>query len=154
MNYYAHTAEDESGKRLPEQQWQPLARHLCNVAKLAKGFGCPLGIEAEAEFVGSLHDLGKYRLEFQRYLRGECPSSFETQHAVFGAAWAFDQNLAGSAFAAAGHHAGLHDCADLQQLVSKSALRPLDTSRDLMALLTSELGPLPVIPNPPAWVRD
>src|SRR5579859_1107374 len=154
MNFYAHTAQDENGRRLPVCNWQPLKGHLRSVANLAKGFGCPLGIGAEAEIAGLLHDLGKYRLEFQRYLRGECPSSSDTQHAVFGAAWAFDQNLAGSAFAVAGHHAGLHDCANLQQLVSKPTLRPFEISLELLDRLTSEMGPLPVIPNPPAWVRD
>lgn len=33
--YYAHTAEDAAGNRLPESsgQWQPLADHLRNVAE-------------------------------------------------------------------------------------------------------------------------
>lgn len=38
VNYYAHTAEDEHGNRLPESsgKWQPLAAHLRNVAALAR----------------------------------------------------------------------------------------------------------------------
>ena len=37
MKYYAHTAEDENGKRLPESsgKWQALSTHLRNVAELA-----------------------------------------------------------------------------------------------------------------------
>jgi len=35
MNYYAHTAEDDQGNRLPETSWQPLAAHLRNAAALA-----------------------------------------------------------------------------------------------------------------------
>jgi CRISPR-associated endonuclease/helicase Cas3 len=159
MKYYAHTAEDENGKRLPECDWQPLKNHLRNVAKLAEGFGRPLGIGAEAEIAGLLHDLGKYRTEFQRYLRGQCQSSIETQHAVFGAAWAFDcanreDKLAATAFAVAGHHAGLHDVGDLQRLVGNSTLNPLGTSRELVQLLMYEIGPLPLIPEPAAWVRN
>ena len=40
MMYYAHTAEDPEGKRLPEcsGKWQPLRTHLENVANLAKRF--------------------------------------------------------------------------------------------------------------------
>ena len=58
VNYYAHTAEDEQGNRLPETGWQPLAEHLRNVARLAKGFAAALGpsAQAEAELAGLLHD--------------------------------------------------------------------------------------------------
>lgn len=38
IRYYAHTAEDAEGNRLPESsgKWQPLADHLRNVAALGK----------------------------------------------------------------------------------------------------------------------
>ena len=42
MTFYAHTAEDEQGNRLPETHWQPLATHLSNVADLAQPFAVPL----------------------------------------------------------------------------------------------------------------
>ena len=40
MIYYAHTAEDPEGNRLPESsgKWQPLRTHLENVAAIAKRF--------------------------------------------------------------------------------------------------------------------
>jgi len=109
MAFYAHTAELPDGSHAPENGWQPLATHLRNVANLAKRFASPLGLaaEAEAELAGLLHDLGKYRDEFQAYLRGERGSSVETQHAIFGAAWAMERSLA-STLPVAGHHAGLH----------------------------------------------
>lgn len=159
MKYYAHTVEDESGKRLPECYWQPLKNHLRNVAKLAEGFGRPLGIGAEAELAGLLHDLGKYRLEFQQYLRGQCQSGAKTQHAVFGAAWAFDcanreEKLAATAFSVAGHHAGLYDAGDLPGFVGNPTLNPLGTSRELLKLCISEIGPLPLIPKAAEWVTD
>ena len=61
MNYYAHTAEDENGKRLDESfgNWQPLRDHLVNVADLAAKFAAPFGAAAEARLAGLLHDLGK-----------------------------------------------------------------------------------------------
>ncbi len=161
MTLYAHTAKDAQEHPLPESsgRWQPLIEHLRNGAALAKGFAAPLGLEMEAEFAGLLHDLGKYRPEFQQMLRGERGSSAETQHAVFGAAWAFDRveqenKLAGTAFAIAGHHAGLHDLGDLQQLVAAPKLRPLETARDLVQLLEGELGPIPAAASPPPWVTD
>ena len=70
MSFYAHTAEDENGKRLPDgSHWQLLKDHLRAVSLLAKQFARPLGLEAEAELAGLLHDLGKYRTEFQEYLK-------------------------------------------------------------------------------------
>lgn len=48
MTFYAHTAEDEEGRRLPEQHWQPLRDHLWNVACLAREFATPLGLAASA----------------------------------------------------------------------------------------------------------
>ena len=50
QRYYAHTAEDALGKRLPESsgQWQPLADHLRNVAELAATFAAPFGASDEA----------------------------------------------------------------------------------------------------------
>jgi len=73
MPYYAHTAEDADGTRLPEPsgKWQPLAEHLRNVSELAARFAAPMGPEAaaEARLAGLLHDLGKYSARFQSRLR-------------------------------------------------------------------------------------
>ena len=71
MTFYAHTAEDEQGKSLPESsgQWQPLSAHLRNVAQLAEEFAAPLALGREAKLAGLLHDLGKYGERFQARLR-------------------------------------------------------------------------------------
>ena len=59
MKYYAHTAGGPDGQPLPENSghWQLLSVHLRNVAELAKQFAAPLGLAAEAELAGLLHDL-------------------------------------------------------------------------------------------------
>lgn len=153
--YYAHTAEDEHGNRVTDQrQWQPLAEHLQNVASLAAEFAKPFGAAPEAYFAGLLHDLGKYRDEFQAYLRGERPSSTETQHAIYGAAWARDENrqLPCSALAIAGHHAGLHNQCDIEGMCSIRCLGIPETVSSLISLLESELGSIPPSPELPSWV--
>ena len=159
MPYYAHTAEDADGTRLPEPsgKWQPLAEHLRNVSELAARFAAPMGPEAaaEARLAGLLHDLGKYRDEFQAYLRGERSSSAETQHAIFGAAWAADEtrpHLFASTLAVAGHHAGLHNQCDIEGMCAKRGLRIPETIPALIAQLVSELGPLPPCPALPTWI--
>ncbi len=153
MDYFAHTAEGPDGKRLPEKHWQPLSVHLRNVADLAKKFAAPLRLSAEAELAGLLHDLGKYRDEFQSYLRGERTSSIETQHAIYGAAWALEphQQL-GSMFAVAGHHAGLRDLTDAKDAASKPKI--LASISKLVCRVEKELGRLPVPPGIPLHVAS
>lgn len=150
MDYFAHTAELPDGTRDPDtSRWQPLHVHLRNVARLAKEFAAPLGLSTEAELAGLLHDLGKYRDEFQAYIRGERSGSVETQHAIYGAAWALEghQQL-GSVFAVAGHHAGLHDLSDAQAASTKPTI--LAVLPELVRRIESELGKLPIPPgNPP-----
>ncbi|MGA4578239.1 CRISPR-associated endonuclease Cas3'' [Limisphaera sp. VF-2] len=145
---------DAEGRPLPESsgRWQPLADHLRNVAALARRFAEPLGLAAEAELAGLLHDLGKYRPEFQAYLRGERAGSNETQHAVFGASWAWAAELVAAPCAVAGHHAGLHNRHELEPNVTK----PQVTSavQTLVERLQTELGPLPKPPGIPAFLEN
>ncbi len=140
MTYYAHTAKDKLGDCLSETHWQLLKVHLRNVADLAKFFAAPLGLAAEAELAGLLHDLGKYRNEFQAYLRGKRPGSRETQHAIYGAAWAWSREWLATPFAVAGHHAGLHDCYELESNVTRSQVT--GSIAALVEKLQAELGPL------------
>jgi CRISPR-associated endonuclease/helicase Cas3 len=103
-HYWAHTDNPNGKPHL-------LKDHLREVGKLARKFakmGNPDLAEA-AEWAGLLHDLGKYRNEFQEYLRDERESSAETHHAIYGAALAFQRKWIGPALVIAGHHAGLHD---------------------------------------------
>lgn len=155
MTFYAHTAEDEQGRPLSESsgQWQPLHIHLRNVAVLAKRFAAPLNFENEAELAGLLHDLGKYRNEFQAYLRGERSSSVETQHAIYGSAWALQPHQQMGAFlAVAGHHAGLHNLSDAQAAASKPAI--VNSVATIVRRLESETGPLPKPPGIPSFLES
>jgi CRISPR-associated endonuclease/helicase Cas3 len=76
--YYAH-----SGYREDKSDWQKLADHLHNVAKLSEEFGKPLGIGDAAYVAGLFHDLGKYTAEFQRRLQNE---NIRVDHSTAGAA--------------------------------------------------------------------
>jgi len=154
MTFYAHTAEDEQGRPLPESsgQWQPLRTHLRNVASLAKRFAAPLNFENEAELAGLLHDLGKYRDEFQAYLCGQRESSIETQHAIYGATWAlFPHQQLGTFLAVAGHHAGLHDLCDAQTVAQRPEI--MDSVETVVQRFESELGPLPSPPGIPGFLE-
>jgi CRISPR-associated endonuclease/helicase Cas3 len=153
MIFCAHTKDDPDGNRLRESEWQPLAEHLTNVANLAADFACPLGLEEEARVAGLLHDLGKYRDEFQAYLRQERASGADTQHSVYGAAWAADRKLLASAFGVAGHHAGLHDLGDLQQMLANPKRQFPQVLPVIVRRFEAEVGALPEPPKPPPWAE-
>lgn len=149
MDYFAHS-ENTAG------DLHPLRKHLQAVGNLAHDFAgksCPALSEA-AYWAGLLHDLGKYRDEFQEYLRNERESSNETHHAVYGAALAFRREWLGPAFAIAGHHAGLHDIHELQALVESSKYRADQRVQLLAARFRNELGGIPKQISEPAFVVD
>src|SRR5574340_979069 len=106
--YFAHSTNGYG-------KWHKLAEHLVGVSKLASRFAeqSSSDLKDSAFWAGLLHDLGKYRDEFQEYLRNEREGGVETHHAIYGAAVAFQRNWLGPAFAIAGHHAGLHDLNEL-----------------------------------------
>jgi len=105
MRFFAHTAEDDQGNRLPEDKWQPLSEHLRNVARLAREFATPLGLAAEGELAGLLHDVGKYAERFQARLRN--PAIHGINHWAAAAAQASAMKAWAVAFAADGHHTGI-----------------------------------------------
>ncbi|MDP2419473.1 MAG: CRISPR-associated helicase Cas3', partial [Hydrogenophaga sp.] len=106
---------------LPGQVAHWLDEHLLAVGALARGFAEPFGPDW-ADLAGIWHDLGKYRLGFQRYLaQSNNPdghiegrvSGREKTHSAAGALWAIQQlgKPLGHvlAYLIAGHHAGLDD---------------------------------------------
>lgn len=108
-DFYAHTAPAHS----PDLPWQLLSCHLANVAAMAEKFAREAKTDDTkfyeiASSVGLLHDLGKYRTEFQQYLRNEIPKGKNTRHATYGAI-ASVQNFKNyyGLFSILGHHSGL-----------------------------------------------
>ncbi len=121
MDYYAHTAKLPDGSPdLDRSHWQPLREHLLNVAGLAKQFaqearpGDKQFIEA-AYASGLLHDLGKYRPEFQRMIRGQQAKGESTRHKQAGAAEAvrMEPKHFDVCFSILGHHGGIPDKGDM-----------------------------------------
>ena len=154
MNYYAHTAETATGDSDPDKsRWQPLSEHLRNVADKARDFAEPFGFADVAELAGLLHDLGKYSEAFQEYLAGERLGSAETHHAVYGAALAFQRNWLGPAIAVGGHHAGLHNVSDLQELVCGEKYDAMNRLDPLAERLEAELGKIPDKLTEPEFVE-
>ncbi|MFV0389057.1 MAG: CRISPR-associated helicase Cas3' [Pyrinomonadaceae bacterium] len=121
QEYLAHT-ENSGGT------FHLLREHLLAVGELSARFVSQISpeITEPAKWAGLLHDLGKYRDEFQAYLIGEKEGSKETHHAVYGAAVAFQKfsetrnpMWIAVAFCVAGHHAGLHNKHSLPELFAK-----------------------------------
>jgi len=66
MKFYGHSRENQ-----PESTWEALADHLQEVAERAEQFAGAFGAADWGRLVGLWHDLGKYSIEFQNYLRSE-----------------------------------------------------------------------------------
>src|SRR6266404_1219833 len=111
--YFAHSGQSGVADF---RDWQLLAEHLCQVGALAKNKALAArdDLAAMAEVAGLLHDLGKYRDGFQRYIRDLPVPREERLHKEAGSAKAAEWQLAPVAFAIFGHHGGLPDKADLQ----------------------------------------
>jgi CRISPR-associated endonuclease/helicase Cas3 len=153
--FYSRILREDKSKK------QPLKSHLHKVAEKALEFAKdmqPMGAEDSHEVnqrkesfyntahcAGLLHDLGKYRKEFQEYLFGKRGRSTETDHSVYGSAAAlFHFKDEVSAFAVAGHHAGLHDSGVLDEQING---RKYEANEKYIPLLTlaqdeKELGQL------------
>jgi CRISPR-associated endonuclease/helicase Cas3 len=156
MKYLAHTANDKN-------EVHYLDVHLKAVGNLAEQFirAANPELAETARWAGLLHDLGKYRDEFQEYLVGNINGSKETHHAVYGAALAFQkaQNFRCHgwlpvAFAIAAHHAGLHDRNQLPELFQKYETF-LDRLPQIVKRFENELGTIQdKIESPPEIFSD
>jgi CRISPR-associated endonuclease/helicase Cas3 len=149
MKFLAHTENADGITHL-------LRDHLQSAGDLARHFadkGNPALSEA-AYWAGRLHDLGKYRGEFQDYLLKKRESSSETHHAVYGAALALQRESYGLAFAIAGHHAGLHDQGELENLLLGSKYQAERRLPPLLAHFERELGKIPEHIADPEFIEN
>lgn len=128
--YYAHSTKNTDGS-----DWQRLADHLQQVARLAAARGDKFGAGRAAALAGWLHDLGKYAAAFQNYISHRGPGGVD--HSTAGAKEVIALGLKEGdglmaeliAYAIAGHHAGLPDkSGDASTLADRfeKPLEPLD----------------------------
>lgn len=110
-------------RQLPDGRWAGhfLDEHLQGVATLAEGFAAAFGSRDWARLAGLWHDLGKYRTQFQQYIKAA--SGCDPEAHIEGAPGRVDHSTAGAihaidklgkqgrilAYLIAGHHAGLPD---------------------------------------------
>lgn len=150
---YAHTLP---GK--PPSEWEPLEKHLTDVAEVAAEFVTAFAPRAWGQTVGLWHDLGKYSKDFQEYIRltrSVDPRSESVRgrvdHATAGAQHAAGRfpGTAGRllAYCIAGHHGGLPDNEDLQGGTSGLTARLKKRVPDYSAA-PLELRNRPVPPKP------
>jgi CRISPR-associated endonuclease/helicase Cas3 len=111
----AHVRQDDTGQWLHHS----LEDHLHGVATLVEAFTAAFNADDWGKVAGLWHDLGKYRSDFQRYIRSASgyDAHIETapgrvDHSTAGALYAVER-MGGVgrilAYLIAGHHAGLPD---------------------------------------------
>jgi CRISPR-associated endonuclease/helicase Cas3 len=150
MSFFAHTLLNKG----PEY-WQFLEDHLQNVADKAGDHATVFHAETWGQIIGQLHDIGKYRPEFQKKLLSQ--SNVHVDHKSVGAKIAAERfGPLGilPAFCIAGHHGGLPNrnpgseltaSPSLADLLSKAATLPDDI---LDPLTEMELPPFPIETTP------
>lgn len=158
---YAHSLEGH-----PCADWQPLNKHLENVATRACEWSGSFDSSEWGRHAGWLHDFGKATLAFQSYIL-RCNEMDDSEygndgsisnHASAGAAWAIEHKgrCAGTilAYLCAGHHTGLPD-GNIGPGALPSRLeegrRNLETLEDLSAVLVEKL---PEDLQPPPYIRN
>ncbi len=147
---YAHTLAGRS-----ESDWEPLARHLEEVADLAAHFASAFGAGEWGLAAGLLHDVGKQSAAFQAYLRASAAGKGPGRgpdHSTAGAQWAHGHYKPGVgkllAYVLAGHHAGLPDGIESLSPRLKRAVEPWQSSGDDIADRVPDITGLPLAGRP------
>lgn len=141
---YAHSAKDR-----PVELWEELFVHLEETGEETASRAAKFGCAAIGRSLGRLHDFGKFKRAFQRYLHGENVTG--KGHSTAGALYALRHfGFLGKALAhaIAGHHAGLQD-----ELLAKDGrldreVCELDLAMEGLAAAPSGFS-LPQQPSPP-----
>ncbi|HPV99371.1 MAG TPA: CRISPR-associated endonuclease Cas3'' [Spirochaetota bacterium] len=130
--YLSHSANKSN-------EVHPLRDHLTGTALRMSGFCGADRHHALFKLTGLLHDLGKYRAAFQKYLveggrRGSVP------HAVYGAGLARRNKQLEASFAIAGHHKGLPDRADWKNDTQEFQQNDNKDFCELVEIFRSDIG--------------
>lgn len=107
--FLAHSATAES------PDGQELLQHLKNVSYLTGKFCASFEMKEEGELCGLLHDIGKYSAAFQKRIKG---SKRKVDHSTAGAYELFAMRQVSAAVCVAGHHGGLPDLGNRNDLAN------------------------------------
>ena len=149
MRVYAHTTDG------PESTWETLDDHLNAVGTRAEALAAKFGAADYGLAAGLLHDLGKAKPQWQRYILGKGGSVPHAGEGARAAVEHFTRPCKPSrapigrllAFAIAGHHAGLAN-----GVMAGGGLTTLDDRLDEADQITSGID-LPVLDADPAPMR-
>jgi len=161
--YYAHSLEGE-----PPEKWQPLEKHLKNVAEMARSFTESFSAGDWGYLAGLWHDLGKYSVEFQQRFGATegTDAHIETKqgcvdHSTAGAQHAFNilrDKRKILAYTIAGHHAGLpngkaNESSDLTSRLKSLTMRERGLKPYLLYILRHFPGVICLLPKDhiPFW---
>lgn len=149
----AHLTEDG--------RYQILRDHLRNVGCLAGDFGKSFQEETLCNFIGKLHDFGKFRKEFQKYIRK--PKDLQIRGSVKHASPGMEyimESVKGTplqkliaGFIVDGHHAGLSDLGYPSDLsggtfcAHRNQMKNCDLSSDIPNIDSLQIQSFPAIPK-------
>jgi CRISPR-associated endonuclease/helicase Cas3 len=130
----------------PGARWQTLQDHLMSVADVSR----QLALEARpgdqafadsAYAAGLLHDLGKYRAEFQNMLLDAVAGKPKRKvpHSIYGAAMAHSAGAYDVGLAILGHHAGLRSAAEIKQIITPKEIDDVDQILQGQACVDDEI---------------